>query len=338
MRARHSTTALLLAAAFAAAPAAAQEAGSPSVVGLANVSLSGGIAPAYRGTAWLAGAAYEPFVTRHLQLGGGIVYSGSNGPLGNETGNLSVSGRYLFGGNPRSAPFVTAMLSTTGGQNQVAQTGGLLGLGWLHFVSPLTAIVAQFDATRVSGVGNTATAFTVSPSTFAFGTGPAMHRAPQRAGAYDWEASAAASFSPARSYSASGSFQPFLTSYLQIGLGGAASHEAASSGFPVATTRYSATALVRVFYPADWVVRPFVDAFGTDIGGTQTGGYVSGNVGQFGFGQRTHGVSAGLRYYLTPELAIDGSLMRTLTDQSPSGVLPRPTTTFALALTLHQPR
>jgi hypothetical protein len=331
MSTRASVPALMLVAACALPAAAQTSSPTPnrSVTGLASVSLSGNIGPAPSGTAWGAGLGYEPFVTDHLQIGGGVSYAGATGPFSSESGSANVTARYLFGNDPRSAPFAAAALATNGGQQLAARNTATLGLGWLHFITPLTALEAQVTATRVASGGKTLASFRVAPSTFAFGPGTEVRGSPQLAGSFDWSAGAGIDFSPDRSYSISGDYRPFLTPYLQMGLGGSAGYQTAGNGVPNSVTSYAANALVRLYYPADWRLRPFVDVFGTEGGGTS---------GPAGLGRRTHGASFGARYYLTPELAVDARVLQTMTDQVPQGPLPPPRTTFGLGLTLHRPR
>ena len=327
----------------AAAPLTAQTGrtqAAPSLVGLANLSLGAGIGPFPSGTAWSASAEYVPFVTDHLQIGGGFSYAGSNGPFGAESGGLTAAARYLFGANPRSAPYLSASVSASGGQHQSGVAGEYASVGWLHFLTPLTALDAQLFVSGTSRAGSkTVTGLSAGPSVFLDGWRSSATGAVQRPWAYDWNASVNTVFSPTSQYGAGVQFAPFLTDFLQAGVGGGFSIISSQGGVVGATHSYSANGLVRLYYPADATLRPFVDAYGSAIRTTTSPASIDTHV---------HGASIGVRHYFSNELAVDARILRQTTDMVgnvPVGLPPvllrsathRTQTQLSLGLTLHQP-
>ncbi|HEX8725917.1 MAG TPA: hypothetical protein VF737_11070 [Gemmatimonadaceae bacterium] len=327
----------------ATAPLAAQTGRTQtpaSLVGLANLSLGAGIGPIPSGTAWSASAEYLPFVTDHLQIGGGFSYAGSNGPFGAESGGLTAAARYLFGPNPRSAPYLSASVSASGGQHQSGVAGGYASVGWLHFLTPLTALDAQLFVSGTSRANSkTVTGLSAGPSVFLDGWRSSATGAVQRPWAYDWNASVNTIFSPTTRYGAGAQFAPFLADFLQVGIGGAFTTVSSQSGVVGTSHSYSANGLVRLYYPTDATLRPFVDAYGSTSRTTTS---------PASFDTHVHGASIGVRHYFSNELAIDARILRETTDivgEVPIGVPPvllraathRTQTRLSLGLTLHQP-
>jgi len=327
VRMRHLV--LGLAAPFLAAPLLAQGNGPQapaSVVGLANISLSAGVWPRVSGAGWSAGASYEPFVTDHLQLGAGLGYSGATGPYSSQSTGASVSGRYTFGPNPRSAPYLALSVAENG-----LGTGTLdAGAGWLQFLTARTAIDARFELLRQSRDSRTFTSLVVAPSAFAFGPSDGDHAVPQSAGSFDWSGSASFRLAPTRSYGATVMYAPFITPEFQIGILGNLSHLFAQ-GIAHSNDSYGARAFVRGYYPAEWMFRPFVSVFAADGGGTN---YSTVN--------NLHGASIGVRHYLSPELALDIQVEHDVYDRAPTPPLsvpsPRPQTVLNAGLQIHMPR
>ncbi|MGH7669928.1 MAG: hypothetical protein ACRENQ_10600 [Gemmatimonadaceae bacterium] len=88
--------------------------------------------------------------------------------------------------------------------------------------------------------------------------------------------------------------------------------------------------MVRAYYPSDWALRPFIEAFGTE---QSTHSAVHAEF-------RTHGASLGTRYYLSPDLAVDPRVMHRIYDPGSSPFPysgPHLETVFDVGLTVHQP-
>ncbi len=337
---RATMSATLLTLIVLALPAAAQTGGAGSsapVTGLANVGLSGGVT--WRqgtSTLWNVGLGYSPFLNNHLQLGGSLFYAGSSAGLASESVGASANARYLFGDNPRSAPFVAASIGESGGQHRFGIFTASAAVGWLRFLTPLTAVDARFQVASSSAPGSkTGTAFSAAPEAFVsglFGNAPVGR---QTRGAFDWNASVNIPVSPHYGASLSGEYDPFLASWFQVGVGGGASYTPAQDGLSRISI-YSGSALVRAYYPAALAVQPFVDVFGDATTGRSPDRYDT----------RTHGASIGIRHYLSPELAFDVRLLRQTLDNIVTfpftGGTARftshtTTTQLAFGLTLHQP-
>lgn len=310
--------------------ARAQGAPAGTLAGLANVSASAGIGPYPGGTAWSAAAGYVPFVNDHLQLGGGLSYAGSNGSSGRQLLTGSATARYLFGDDPRSAPFLEADLAATGGQKRVGSVTGSAAVGWLRFLTSRTALDARFVATRYSLGPQTVTQVRIDPSVFVRGLHEASPADPQAPRAFDYAGAASITFQPNVIYAATADYAPFFIRILQVGVGASYSDIPPHSGLTLSTDNFSANAMVRAYYPAYGVLRPFVEALGSEQS-THSGAHSE---------LRTHGGSVGTRYYLSPELGLDLKVMHRIFDPVRS-TFPytgrHEETVFNAALVLHHP-
>ncbi len=337
---RTTVIAALLTATILAVPAAAQttgSGGSAPVAGLANIALTAGVNSQSGTSTFLnLGLGYAPFVNDHLQVGGGLSYSGSSASQASQSIGAAANVRYLLGDNPRSSPFVAAQIGETGGQHRFGIFTASAALGWLRFLTPLTAVDARFQIVANSAPGSkVGTSFAASPQAFVSGVFGDGSVAPQKRGAFDWNASVNIPFSPHYGGSVNADYDPFLASWFQVGIGGGASLTPAQDGLAQVTI-YSGNALARAYFPADLPVQPFVDVFGeasTDRTPNQ-------------FDTRTHGASVGVRHYLSPELALDVRVLLQTVDNIVTFPLAGVPTRFtshtnsarlAVGLTLHQP-
>ncbi len=325
---------LMLAGAPLLAQTSAPSTGAP-VVGLANLSLGAGIGSYPSGTQWSADFGYRPFVSDHLQLGGGVSYGGSNGPYGREFGTVTASGRYLFGANPRSAPYFAAAVSVNAGQQQPGAFAAEASVGWLQFFTPLTAVDARLSVDHHSASSQTGTTLSVSPSTFIPGLRAALRAsAPPTTGSFDWAGSANVGLSPHRNVGAGVQYAPFLTSVFQVGIGAGVAYTPAQSGVGNSVSTYTGTLMGRAYYPDAGLLQPFVELYGSDQSGKAV---VTSQV-------RVHGASIGARHYLSPALALDLRLQRETTDNvfgqfggQPDLKSHATRTVFSAGLVLHQP-
>jgi hypothetical protein len=335
-----SAIASLLVAATALVAQTATAQTSPSMVGLANVSLGAGIGPFPSGTAWSASAEYLPFVTNHLQVGAGFSYGGSNGPYGAETGGLSASARYLFGANPRSAPYVSASLSESGGQRRPGIGTGDAAIGWLHFLTPLTAIDAHLFVSGSSVQHSKAfTGLAAGPSVFLDGWRSSATAAAQKPWAFDWNGSLSANFAPTTEYGAGAQYAPFLTRFLQVGVGGGFSEIPSQHAVVGASHSYNGNAMVRLYVPTGGFLRPFLEGYGSAV---------QSKAGPASSRMNVHGASLGVRHYFSDELALDARVLRETQDNIGETFIGAPPvsvrvtlhhtqTRFSLGLVVHQP-
>ncbi len=338
---RSAFAASLLAVFVLAVPATAQTGGmgtAAPITGLANVAIGGNASWQPGGKFWGADFGYSPFLSEHLQLGAGLSYSGSefNGRSAVHGFTASANARYLFGDNPRSAPFVAASVNESAGQHQFGILFGSVAVGWLRFLTPLTAIDARISTAANSARGSKAvTGFSASPQAFVsgiFGNAPV---GPQERGAFDWSGSVNIPFAPDYGASASANYDPFLASWFQVGVGGGVAYTPSQNGLPRRST-FSGNALVRAYFPATLPLQPFIDVFGN----TSTSRSPDRS------DSRTHGASIGARHYLSPELALDLRLARETLDNIATLQFAGGSTRFtshitstrlSLGLTLHQP-
>jgi hypothetical protein len=312
--------------------------GSAPVAGLANITVGGGVTPWQSGASsfWNLGLGYAPFVNDHLQLGGGLSYSGSSTSRASQTIGASANARYLFGNDPRSAPFVAAAIGETGGLHRFGIFTASAALGWLRFLTPLTAVDARFQVVANSAPGSkVGTSFSASPQAFVSGVFGDGSVGPQQRGAFDWSASVNIPFSPHYGGSLNANYDPFIASWFQVGIGGGASFTPAQDGLAQVTS-YSGDALARAYYPEALPIQPFVEVFGNATTARSPDRYDT----------RTHGASIGVRHYISPELAFDVRLLTQRLDNivtfAVTGGRARFTshttsTELAFGLTLHQP-
>ena len=341
----HSTALALLALAaiLGTAPRAAAQAPADlsqrSVRGLATVSVQAGAdwqdnLPFQ----WSGGAGYAPFVTEHWQVGAalGAAGIGRDGSFdGSTIGAATALANYWIGSNLRSRPHVGVFATVAEGTaaNDITSWGG--SVGWSHFVTPFAALDASLTGARYSYDPGTHTALRVSLQPYAFGRAGGAEFAgvrPQARGALDLVVDANAAFSPTRASALRIGAAPFLFRALQVGGTLNASHSRGTdlAGRRRGYTDHEVEGFARVYYPTGGTLHPFVGAFAS----TGTRSFTATRDG-------SRGVSAGVRAYPNPGLALDLALelRRFTSPQTADGVSQRPDRLgMRVGLTPHLPR
>lgn len=261
-----------------------------SAVGSARISLDASYSrPSFSDLE--ATGTVAPFVSAHWQAGiapaiqfvtekGNHYFAGGAATLANYFPWTGGAWLPYFGGyfSEGSASFA----SGTG------YYGGQAGV--LHFLSPAVALRAELRYRREAGAGNgyknSDLYLTLDP--YLFGRATRSLTVLPAFGVFDATVFGDLQMQPSHVLAASGTLAPFITHYLQAGVTGTALFT-----FDVNNGYHDLEWFGRAYLPVDRRVLPFADGF-------VAAHYLTDNQTE-----RSHGIRAGLRSYLTAGVALD---------------------------------
>ena len=238
-----------------------------------------------------ATATVAPFVSTHWQAGvvpsiqfvrdmGNNYFAGSAATIANYFPR--TTGAWL--------PYIGGYFSE--GSASFASGSGYYGgqAGLLHFLSPAVALRAELryrrEAAQGSGYRSSDLYLTLDP--YLFGRATRSLTALPAFGVFDASVFGDLQLQPSHMLAANGTLAPFLTKYLQAGVTGTALFT-----FDVNSGYHDLEWFGRAYLPADRRILPFAD------------GFVSAHYLTDNETERSHGVRAGVRSYLTAGVALD---------------------------------